>query len=276
MVATGTAGIAYSNPSQIKDPNDRDAAAAEAANAACGEAFGRAVAALRLTRLFAGPMVSTLDASHLRTQIYSRAKLNTGVGGGRSGGSGRGMVYNGGLHRIGLDNGDADGDYHHITTPVTVPGGKVIVNTGGGARSNSGRGGNGGNGIGGGISTVGITEGMEEEAEHAASAPGVGGTDVSDPVIAILVALVSLLSVGEEEGHEKVSAVAGFGDLQLEGVGLLLVLLGTQAYGLPPSPDQEQRQHHHSNGGNIHGLSRKRFMVSSFLVSVLSGLSQYF
>lgn len=224
------------------------------------------MAALRLTRLFAGPMVSTLDASHLRTQIYSRAKLNTGVGGDRSSGTGRGVVYNGGLHRIGLDNGDADGDYHHITTPVTVPGGNVIVNTRGGARSTSGRGGNGGNGIGGGISTVGITEGMEEEAEHAAaSAPGIGGTDVSDPVVSILVALVSLLSAGEEEGHEKVSAVAGFGDLQLEGVGLLLVLLGTQAYGLPPSPDQKQRQHYNSHGENKYGLSRKRFVVTSFI-----------
>lgn len=247
---------------------------AEAANAACGEVFGRAVAALRLTRLFAGPMVSTLDASHLRTQIYSRAKLGTVVGGDRSVGSGRGVVYNGGLHRIGLDNGDAEGDYHHITTPVTVPGGKVIVNTGGGARSSTSMGGNGGNGIGGGISTVGITEGMEEEAERVASAPGGGGADVSDPVVAILVALVSLLSAGEEEGHEKVSAVAGFGDLQLEGVGLLLVLLGTQAYGLPPSLDQEQRQHNHSHGGNNYGLRRKRFIVS-FLVSVLSVLSQY-
>ena len=200
-----------------------------AANAACGEAFAKATAAMRLTRLFAGRMVADLDASQLRAQIYSRGKLG---GGGLSSSSNNSSISN---SRGGVVNGGSGRSYHyHTTMTVTVPGASVIVTTGDGGS---------GGGRGGGVSTVGITEGVVE-AEHAASAPsGRGRADVADdPAVALLAALVSLLCAAEERGRESVSFVEGFADVQLEGVGLLLVLLGTQAYDPPPLPP-DQRQH---------------------------------
>lgn len=184
--------------------------AAAAAKQHGPEGFPRALAALRLTRLFAARMVSTLDASQLRAQFYSRGRR-------RRGGAG-----------------------------VGVGGGGAGVGGGGGA----------------------ITEGQEEAAaeQNRGERESVASTDL---VTALLASLMALLCASEQEdgtgagagsaartstgtgkkrrstggsggggggGGGGVLRVEGFSDLQLEGVGLLLVLLGTQAYGPPPSP----------------------------------------
>eukprot|EP00903_Cladosiphon_okamuranus_P016296 g15028.t1 len=156
------------------------------------EGFPRALAALRLTRLFAARMVSTLDASQLRAQLYSRGnKRRTGSG--------------------------------------------VVENGGGGG--------------GGGA----ITEGQDEAAATQQSVGEREPAALADPVTALLASIVALLCASEQGagggtgsrrgaargggggGGTGVLSVEGFSDLQLEGVGLLLVLLGTQAYGPPPS-----------------------------------------
>lgn len=171
------------------------ATAAAAAALHGPEGFPPALAALRLTRLFATRMVSTLDAPQLRTQLYSRGnKRRTGSG--------------------------------------------VVGSAGGG-----GAGGAGG----------AITEGQEEAA---AAQPNGGEREpaaLADPVTALLASIMALLCASEQGagggtgsrrvagggggggGGAGVLSVEGFSDLQLEGVGLLLVLLGTQAYGPPPS-----------------------------------------
>ena len=100
---------------------------------------------------------------------------------------------------------------------------------GGGGGGNGGGGGGGGGGGSGGGGGGAITEGREEADQDCDE-----GLDVADPVVGLLSALVSLLCTAEEKGIE-VANVDGFSDVQLEGVGLLLVLLGTQAYGPPPT-----------------------------------------
>ncbi|CAN0546998.1 unnamed protein product, partial [Laminaria digitata] len=113
---------------------------------------------------------------------------------------------------------------------------------GGYGGSGSGSGGGSGGGGGGGA----ITEGREEAELDCDE-----GLDVADPVLGLLSALVSLLCAAEERGVE-VAAVEGFSDVQLEGVGLLLVLLGTQAYGPPPMSSPSPR----SGAGGVSGESR--------------------
>lgn len=93
-----------------------------------------------------------------------------------------------------------------------------------------------------GVATA-LTEGHEENDDGLVSDSGRrggffddgGGEDI---VVALLSALVSLCIADEGSGTSGAYSMAlGFGDVQLEGVSLLLVLLGTQAYG-PPPPDQ--------------------------------------
>lgn len=196
------------------------AAAAAAAAQHGPEGFPRALAALRLTRLFVARMVSTLDASQLRAQFYSRGRRRNGAGGG------------------------------------------ALV--GGGA----------------------ITEGQEE----AAAAEGAGGNKrgaaaAADPVTALLASIMALLCAAEGEedgavgqegrrgaggsrrgGGDGVLSVEGFSDLQLEGVGLLLVLLGTQAYGPPPSLSPRE-----TNGGELQGTGSGG--VKGGMVNAWTGLT---
>lgn len=207
----------------------REAAAATAALSArhSPEGFPRALAALRLTRLFAARIVSTLGASQVRAQFYSRGSRRDGDGpaGGRAAGGG---------------------------AAVGVAGGR------GAAAAAAGRASSGGEGGGG-----AITEGQEEAPEQnvvaaAAAAP-------ADPVTALLSSTMSLLCASEDEGGMAgrtprrrnggggrggggVLSVEGFSDLQLEAVGLLLVLLGTQAYG-PPPPTWDSSPGRATNGG---------------------------
>ena len=191
--------------------------------------FPRALAALRLTRLFAARMVATLDASQLRAQVYSRGRPYGGGGGG-GGGGGRGydasVGVSVGVRAAGSERGGGNGGY---------------------SSSGSGRGGGGGGGGGG-----AITEGREEAEQDFDE-----GLDVADPVVGLLSALVSLLCAAEEKGAE-VAAVEGFSDVQLEGMGLLLVLLGTQAYGPPPtSPSPARSAADGESGENTGGGSNR-------------------
>lgn len=168
-----------------------DAARAKAAG------FPRALAALRLTRLFATRMVATLDASQLRAQVYARGRRYRGDGDGGSGGG-----------------GGRQGE-------TVVVGPNTIVRSKVGGEQ--------------GVAAVAITEGREEREPAAVS----GRHSDDDPVVALLASLVALCIAEEEKEEEGRGGVAlsveGFTDVQLEGVSLLLVLLGTQAYGPPPS-----------------------------------------
>lgn len=190
-IRNGKAGVQHVTPEEVASA---DAAREKLAG------FSRALAALRLTRLFATRMVATLDASQLRAQVYTRGRRYRGDGDGGSGGGGGGGFQ-----------GEAA-----VVGPNTIVRSKV-----GGEQ---------------GIAGVAITEGREER-EHAAVS-GRHGDD--DPVVALLASLVALCIAEEEKEDEGRGGVAlsveGFTDVQLEGVSLLLVLLGTQAYGPPPSP----------------------------------------
>lgn len=238
-----TSSAASSNDNGNKNTNDSssslyfnnaEADAASAAAAAGAAGLPRALAALRLTRLFAARMVATLDdPSRLRAQIYSRGAPNPNSNGNGKGGE--------------------DGS-------IGIGGGVSVAAAGGVAGFSRNRSNHGKLGGGGGIrhpaagnGVTAITEGREEIAitEKSVAAGGTfvsGGSGGGDIVVEILASLVSLLCVAEEKGGGRVgggwmvegglSSVAGFADLQLEGVGLLLVLLGTQAYGAPSlSPD---------------------------------------
>ncbi|CAM9601682.1 unnamed protein product, partial [Scytosiphon promiscuus] len=193
--------------------------AAAAAAQHSPEGFPRALAALRLTRLFAARMVSNLDASQLRSQFYSRGKR--------------------------LVDGDGGGGAAEAGVP---PAAAEAAAAAGGTPSGSGI--SGGSGGGG----AAITEGREEDAEER-TAVATAAVAPTDPVVGLLGSIMALLCATNEEGREGfgagtprrsrgrargsgggVLAVEGFSDLQLEGVGLLLVLLGTQVYGPPPPP----------------------------------------
>lgn len=187
-IPNGKAGVQYVAPG---DAASTDAARAKVAG------FPRALAALRLTRLFATRMVATLDASQLRAQVYARGRRYRCDGNG-DGGSGGG----------------------HQGKTVVVGSNMIARSKGGGERS---------------VAAVAITEGREER-EHAAVS---GRYSDDDPVVGLLASLVALFVAEEEKEDEGRGGVAlsveGFTDVQLEGVSLLLVLLGTQAYGPPPS-----------------------------------------
>lgn len=167
-------------------------------------------------------MVATLDAAQLRAQVYARGKNTLGdtelVGGnGRTGAAGPGGSH-GGSH------GGTSGRAGHMTTALTE--GQEEAQDGVLSHGNGG-GGDSGRGEGGGVGRAG----------------GSKGDDVEDIVVALLTSLVSLC-IAEEGGSASgaYSVALGFGDVQLEGVSLLLVLLGTQAYG--PAPSEQ------GNGGH--------------------------
>lgn len=196
------------------------------------EGFPRALAALRLTRLFAARIVSTLGASQVRAQFYSRGSWRDGdrPSGGRSAGGG---------------------------AAVGVAGGRGAA----AAAAATGRASSGGGGGGA------ITEGQEEAPEQNAVAGAAAAP--ADPVTALLSSIMSLLCASGDEGGMAgrsprrrnggragggggVLSVEGFSDLQLEAVGLLLVLLGTQAYG-PRPPAWDSSPGRATNGGELCG-----------------------
>lgn len=205
--------------------------------------FPRALAALRLTRLFAARMVATLDASQLRAQVYSRGRPRPYGGGGGGGG--------------GVGGGGGYGASVSVSVGVRAAGSGRGGGNGGYSSSGSGRGGGGGGGA--------ITEGREEAEQDFDE-----GLDAADPVVGLLSALVSLLCAAEEKGAE-VAAVEGFSDVELEGVGLLLVLLGTQAYGPPPTSPSTARGGADGVSGENTGGGRSEGVSVIILAGVKSG-----
>lgn len=207
---------------------DAEDGVTNASGSAAEGLFPRALAALRLTRLFAARMTATLDPAQLRAQVYARGKTAVGDAG-----------------LIGDDASDSgDG-------PGTAVGGG---SGGGGRRDGKSRAMPGATPSKSGVATV-LTEGREEaenglsSTDRVASGGGGGSRDNGDVVLALLASLVSLC-VSDSEGGSAPSQSApspfctalGFGDVQLEGVSLLLVLLGTQVYGRPPSDQATDRQ----------------------------------
>lgn len=154
-------------------------------------------------------MLATLDPPQVRAQVYSRGHRPPGdtdeLSNNRQSGIGSG------------GNGSGGGG-----------GGKLGLMPGARAQAS-------------GVATA-LTEGHEEESEDGlmpdSGRRGDGFDDrgSGDIVVALLSALVSLCIADEGCGTSGAYSMAlGFGDVQLEGVSLLLVLLGTQAYGPPPS-----------------------------------------
>ncbi|CAM9174038.1 unnamed protein product, partial [Ectocarpus sp. 13 AM-2016] len=201
------------------------------------EGFPRALAALRLTRLFAARIVSTLGASQVRAQFYSRGSRRDGDG------PARGRAAGG-------------------RAAAGIAGGRGAAAAAAAGRASSGGGGGGGGGA--------ITEGQEEAPEQNGVAAAAAAAP-ADPVTALLSSIMSLLCASGDEGGMAgrtprrrnggggrggggVLSVEGFSDLQLEAVGLLLVLLGTQAYG-PPPPTWGSSPGQATKGGGQQGAS---------------------
>lgn len=182
-------------------------------NSGLADSFSGALAALRFTRLFAARMVATLGPEQLRAQVYARGKQQVPPDGTETPENGAlaGSLASGAPDVYTREPRDSNAaitegreEAEEEVSQRFSTGGRRQGN-GDGSSSVTGGGGGGGNGC--------VSSGGEQH----------------DVVLVILSALVSLCA--EEEG----ALAEGFGDVQLEGVNLLLVLLGTQAYGAPPS-----------------------------------------
>lgn len=184
--------------------------------------FPRALSALRITRLFAARMMATLGPAELRAHVYSRGRPGVPSDGAEVRGGGRGSAspvsVGSGAPAQGSRKGSNALTEGREVTGEEGPAGVGMQGTGRsparGARGGA-RGGASGGGSGGGRDGRVGAGGRDEEKNQ-------------DVVAVLLAALVSLCV------EEDAASVEGFGDLQLEGVSLLLVLLGTQAYGPPP------------------------------------------